>query len=183
MYPTHGEQQQEEIKTIRKRTLELELSDADVKRISEKAGAHGLTVGKLLESFIGDLVCGTYSNGSDERDLAGQWFERCWFGMFPDFTFLHYLIEWGGGVENVLELWDDIQSGKEEIADMEAHPEDYEPDEKAAMQEDMGYWQEQLSDYWKEYAGHKMEYKHGTFEEEMSKVLQWREAYKAFLGE
>lgn len=101
MYPTHGEQQKKEIETIRKRTIELELSDADVKRIAEKAGAHGMTVGKLLESFIGDLVCGTYSNGSDERDLAGQWFDRCWFGMFPEMTFLSWLIEWGG-IDEVL---------------------------------------------------------------------------------
>lgn len=64
MYPTHGEQQKKEIETIRKRTIELELSDTDVKRIAEKAGAHGMTVGKLLESFIATLICGTYSNGS-----------------------------------------------------------------------------------------------------------------------
>ena len=76
-------QQQEEIETIRSRTIEVKLSDADVKRISEKAAAHGLTVGELIENFIGDLVCGTYSNGSDERMYAEQWFERCWFGMFP----------------------------------------------------------------------------------------------------
>ena len=54
-------QQQEEIETIRSRTIEVKLSDADVKRISEKAAAHGLTVGELIENFIGDLVCGTYS--------------------------------------------------------------------------------------------------------------------------
>lgn len=52
-------QQQEEIETIRSRTIEVKLSDADVKRISEKAAAHGLTVGELIENFIGDLVCGT----------------------------------------------------------------------------------------------------------------------------
>ena len=28
------------------------------------------------ENFVGDLVGGTYSNGSDERDYADQWFER-----------------------------------------------------------------------------------------------------------
>ena len=39
-------QQQEEIETIRSRTIEVKLSDADVKRISEKAAAHGLTVGE-----------------------------------------------------------------------------------------------------------------------------------------
>lgn len=65
-------QQQEEIETIRSRTIEVKLSDADVKRISEKAAAHGLTVGELIENFIGDLVCGTYSNGSDERMYAEQ---------------------------------------------------------------------------------------------------------------
>lgn len=48
-------QQQEEIETIRSRTIEVKLSDADVKRISEKAAAHGLTVGELIENFIGDL--------------------------------------------------------------------------------------------------------------------------------
>lgn len=77
-------QQQEEIETIRSRTIEVKLSDADVKRISEKAAAHGLTVGELIENFIGDLVCGTYSNGSDERMYAEQWFERCWFLFLID---------------------------------------------------------------------------------------------------
>ena len=61
-------QQQEEIETIRSRTIEVKLSDADVKRISEKAAAHGLTVGELIENFIGDLVCGTYS----KRSVAAQ---------------------------------------------------------------------------------------------------------------
>lgn len=69
-------QQQEEIETIRSRTIEVKLSDADVKRISEKAAAHGLTVGELIENFIGDLVCGTYSKddktpqSQELRDLA-----------------------------------------------------------------------------------------------------------------
>jgi hypothetical protein len=71
--------QQEEIKTIRERTIILNLSDADMKRISEKASDAGLTVAELLQNFIGDLVDGTYSNGSDERMRANQWFNRCWF--------------------------------------------------------------------------------------------------------
>lgn len=42
-------QQQEEIETIRSRTIEVKLSDADVKRISEKAAAHGLGIFKGRE--------------------------------------------------------------------------------------------------------------------------------------
>lgn len=90
------------------------MSDADVKRISEMAGSHGLTVGELIQNFIGDLVGGTYSNGSDERMYAEQWFNRCWFGMFPDLTFLRYLIEWGG-LEEIIDALDDIETSEESI--------------------------------------------------------------------
>lgn len=60
-------QQQEEIETIRSRTIEVKLSDADVKRISEKAAAHGLTVGELIENFIGD---GTAERNSNHGTIA-----------------------------------------------------------------------------------------------------------------
>lgn len=68
----YEEQQRRESKTLRERTISLNLSDADVLRISEKAASVGLTVSQLLENFIGDLVCGTYSNGSDEQLLANS---------------------------------------------------------------------------------------------------------------
>lgn len=87
-----AETQKEEIATIRKRTITLELSDADCDRISRKAGENGLTVAELLQNFIGDLVDGTYSNGSDERRLAEEWFDRCWFAYQSDNTLLQYLI-------------------------------------------------------------------------------------------
>lgn len=54
-----------EIKTVKERSITLKLSDADCDRIAKKAGRSGLTVATLLENFIGDLVGGTYSNGSD----------------------------------------------------------------------------------------------------------------------
>ena len=84
--------QKEEIKTIKERNIVLNLSDKDCERISRKAATVGLTVSELLENFIGDLVAGTYSNGSDERTIANEWFERCWFSLEPDKSFLRYLI-------------------------------------------------------------------------------------------
>lgn len=70
-----GEEQQKEIETIRERKITVKLSDADCDRLARKCGEHGLTIGELIENFVGDLVGGTYSNGSDERDYADQWFE------------------------------------------------------------------------------------------------------------
>ena len=55
----------------------MNLSDADVRRLAEKSGEGGLAISELLENFIGDLVDGTYSNGSDERMYAEQWYQRC----------------------------------------------------------------------------------------------------------
>ena len=73
------ESQKKEIETIKDRTLILKLSDADCDRILQKAAGCGLTVSELLASFIGDLVDGTFTNGSDERYLAEDWFNRCGF--------------------------------------------------------------------------------------------------------
>lgn len=92
---SYGEKQQKEIETIKERTIKLKLSDADCERISCKAGKAGMTVGELLQQFIGDLVDGTYTNGSDERQAAEDWYNRCSFGMFPEKTFLNYLLEYG----------------------------------------------------------------------------------------
>ena len=66
-----GEEQQKEIETIRERKITVKLSDADCDRLARKCGEHGLTIGELIENFVGDLVGGTYSNGSDERDYDG----------------------------------------------------------------------------------------------------------------
>lgn len=64
---SYEEQQVEEIKTIRERNITVKLSDADCNRLARKCGEHGLTVGELIENFIGDLIGGTHSNGSDEQ--------------------------------------------------------------------------------------------------------------------
>ena len=55
-----AKEQQKEIATIKERTIYLNLSDADCKRISTYAAKANITVSQLLESFIGDLVNGTF---------------------------------------------------------------------------------------------------------------------------
>ena len=47
-----GKEQEKEIATIKERTIYLNLSDADCKRISTYAAKANITVSQLLESFI-----------------------------------------------------------------------------------------------------------------------------------
>lgn len=86
-----------EIDTIKLRTYNLNLSDADVARLAKVALNYNLTAAELLENFIGDLIDGTYSNGSDERMYAQQWAERCYFSHSPK---KHNLIMFLFGCEN-----------------------------------------------------------------------------------
>jgi len=117
--------QEQEIATIKPRTITVELSDADCERISDQAARYGLTVGELLENFIGDLVDGTYSNGSDERDCADQYCQRCWFSWMNE-NLLNHLHSYSN-VRDFLMAW------KEKVY-AEAHPEEFE--EERAMLED-----------------------------------------------
>ena len=39
-----------------------------------------------------------------------------------------------------------------------------------------------LSECWSEYSGKKKDYQSGTFDEEMKKVLEWRQGYSKLLG-
>lgn len=173
--------QRVEISKNQPRTLRLNLSEDDVKNLCEKAGSVGLTVAELIENFIGDLVYGTHSNGSDERMYANEWFDRCWFAMFPENTFLKYLIDWGG-IYEVIELWDDIKQAKKELADYEKNPEDFQVDDLSAIKEDIDYWQEELNEYFNSYQNEPGEKADSILEAGMKKVLKWNEENRSLLS-
>lgn len=54
-----GEEQKKEIETIREKKITVKLSEADCDRLARKCGEYGLTVGELIENFVGNLVGGT----------------------------------------------------------------------------------------------------------------------------
>ena len=119
--------QEMEVKTIKKRRMILELSDADVDRIRRKAGSAGLTVSELIEDFIGDLVKGTYHNHWDAGVSAEEWFSRCWFGISPDKTFLRYLIDEENCLDEFVTLTEFLEKDQNDILHMkreieEGHP-------------------------------------------------------------
>lgn len=120
---TMREQQEKEIATIKERTFKLHLSDEDVKRLWEKAGSVGMTAGELLTSFVGDLVDGTYSHGSDERMYAEQWFDRCGFAYEAEKTFLRYLLEYGE-IDDLLQCVDYLAQSSDEKKSIEADLQD-----------------------------------------------------------
>lgn len=90
-----------ETEITKERNITVKLSDTDCKALVEKCGQYGLTVGELLENFIGDLVGSSHSYGSNERMYASQWFAQSSFGMFPEPTLLNHLLSWGHDPEEI----------------------------------------------------------------------------------
>lgn len=175
-----NERQQEEIKTIKGRKLTLNLSDADCKKVSALCGAHGITVGKLLENFIGDLVGGTYSNGSDERAFAKQWFERCWFGFMPPVSLSEFLIGQFISVEDFFSLIDDIKEGEETLVDWENNPDKYDAEEIEFLKTDMEGWKQELGEYKTRFEKVKPE---ADWDKELESAREWYNESVSLLAE
>lgn len=147
-----------EIGTIKPRTFTLELSDADIKRLYEKAYRNGITPAALIEGFLGDLLGGTYTHGSDERELASAYYDRCCY----EFSRTGSLLEWAlydcrlDDIADALEQIDDAAGDLEYYAQ---HPDD--PDGTPEfLQELQGYKAEaesELQAIYSEYAAGKKE--------------------------
>ncbi len=179
----NAEQQKKKIETVSPRTFKPELSDTDVKRLFEKAGSVGLTPEKLLENFIGDLVDGTYSNGTDERCHAEKWFDSCWFSLDEYENFLAYLIR-NSEEKNFYNQLDTIDECRSELDDL--RPEDFESDEEYS--EEHEYYtmrsaeaekeiQEMFSDYC-DCSGNT-----DSYEQELEIIVKYRESLKKALSE
>lgn len=132
----------------KKRTITVNLTDEECDALLRKCGTSGLTVGELIESFINDLVDGSRTNGSAERMQANQWFDRCWFGMFPEPTLLRHLLENGYDPEYYIDTLEEKEyleqeeaPCQEDIADLEAELKnmraDWKPEQEPNMEEEI----------------------------------------------
>lgn len=158
------EDQKKEVESIRERTIKVKLSDADCERLTNLCGRHNMSVGELLENFIGDLVDGTYSNGSDERMYADMWFNRCYFSWSADETLLRYMLDmWD--VEDFMTLCNEIDNYKE-------HPEVYEDDiaDAKACNEELLWFEREYNDYIEEY---KEMHPEADIQKEIEAIRKW----------
>ena len=142
------------------RTITIRLPDDDIDALCRKAGGADLTVGKLLENFISDLVGGSRTNGSDERMYIHQWFDRCWFSICHETTFLSYLIDCDL-VDAAMDYWTELEGYREQD----------ELDEYD--KEDMAYYTEELDTLFKEYKEYYPESSETSVEMAMEKVVKW----------
>lgn len=92
IYADYMQEQREDVKTVSIRgDITISLTDKQYINLKLKAYKAGFTTpGNFIQSFVSDLT-GWCSNGSDERDLADQWYERA-HGMSEFYYYFHYFL-------------------------------------------------------------------------------------------
>ena len=164
---------------IREKTIKIHLSENDCKKLSELCGMYGLTVPRLLQGFIGDLVGGTATNGSDERELARAYINRAWFHMVDD-SLLKWLIDYDYDIDNFLSYFELIEENRSMLEDAVKNPSEYDEDELDSLQGDLDYWLEEIDNYKREF----LEYMpNADWESEVENVKNWRKEKERFVNE
>ena len=161
------------------RTFKLNISDSDVMKIFEKAYGSGLTPSELLENFIGDLVYGSHTNGSDERMYVNEWFDRCGFNYGGEYSFLKYILNYDL-FDIIDDCLDDIEEGNKGISQLSKDVDNYD-EERKYLRLLIDDSQRELLDIFEEYCGEYVN--HGSFTEEFEKFKKYRDELNAMLGE
>lgn len=181
-FMNYAEKQKTEVATVSPRPIKINLSDEDVKRLYEKAAGASITPEQLIENFIADLVCGTHTNGSDERQRAEEWFERCWFSLDYYGSFLAYLVK-NSEYSYFAEQQKIISECKDELSELDISEfdsgEEYD-EEKEYITRRLEQANEEIKEMFDEYV------KHGenpeTFEEEIENIRKYEENLKNALA-
>ena len=144
-------------------SFNLELLEEDYIDVCKLAGSHGISVEELLQNFINDLICSDYSNGSDERMYARQYFDRCSFGMFPEQTFLSHLIEFDG-IEDFVQRYGWLKEYGEELQNLHDV-------EKENLLDEIEFQKENLREYYDDYVSYKKNPE--SYEDGVATVMAW----------
>ena len=124
--------------TLRERDVKLKLTDEEVESICREAARRNTTVEELLEDFVANLTGSIRNRGSDEREYAYQYVERCIYSFDDSESFLQWLSIYGD-LESVLVSLNEIDV-------VSAHKERYEDAE-----EELEYHKQEIEDAYEEY--------------------------------
>lgn len=160
-----------ETDAIKEKTVSVKLSASDCQKISELCGKHGITVGKLLENFIYDLTGGARSNGSDERECAKSYFNRCWSYLSDEKTLLNFLLERDEyDVEEFVDLIDLIHAEYDVLDYSEKNPGKFDAAEIQDIKAVIECAEEELGEIKSKYFCVNSD---ADWEEEVVKVQRW----------
>lgn len=169
-----------EANPIKEKNIIVKLSETDCDKLSKLCGKNDVTVGGLIEAFLGDLIGGTYSNGSDEMEMAQQWFDRC-FAMMPQDTLLQYFFNNDYDTDDFLEVINEMESIEADLKEYEINPEEFNKEEIMFAKNDLEAYREEYDTIYKEIIENfKKEYPDADIKKEIQAMREWQEESEDF---
>lgn len=107
-----------------KRKVTLELTDVEVRELTELAARADMTAGELLSAFVHDLCRSEWRNGSDESDRAEDWYDRTGFA-YGSMSLAANLVQ-EEGIGGIITLVDTLESQQMYREDPESWKEELE---------------------------------------------------------
>lgn len=144
---------------LKLRSVPVRMSDSDLKALSEKCGRSGISVQELFETFVGDLIGGTFYSGSDESMYADQWYERHGFSWMNEDSLLSHILSYGSA-----DTVDDFITAWEERAHFKDHPEELEEDQDQ-------WWEDDIRDTLEGYKGEPTE-------DDIKSLREWLDEFR-----
>lgn len=158
---SYGETRKEAA-AIAPRTVTLNLSDTDCRKLMEMAGTAGLSAEELLQRFVADLA--------NEQEAAQTWFDRSGFERAADNTLLRYLLKYDN-IDDFLGHYDILQESQEDLlaAEPDSSPED--------NRQEIAYQQSWLRSCYNDYVydTEKLGTKPEPYDEALARILRWEE--------
>ena len=121
--------QEMDMETLRERTIAVKLTDSECDDLAMAAGKEGKTISELVTEFIGDLINGTYTGGSDERLMIMEWWGRRII-FWDRESLLSYLLQHDEDVGQFLNAWEERERCKADPVEYAREVEDLGPGEK-----------------------------------------------------
>ena len=172
-------ERQRDAQTIKPRQFILSLSDNDIKGLYQLAAGSGTTPAEILQGFICDLIDGTQTRGSDERDLAQRYYDRCNYDMIAERTFLTWILH-EYRIEEIADLLQTIEFAAGDLSYYAENPADPDgtPDFIADLKQTQAEAEQEIEAAYREYAAEQ-----GRRREPAQGMQEGIEAVKAYLRE
>ena len=107
-----------------KRQFTLELSDGDAREFCEKCYKDGTSPEEVLQGFISDLIDGAGTRGSDERELASAYYNRC-LCAGTRCTFSQWILNYCTySIDEIVQRLEDLQGLKDTLQELADNPEE-----------------------------------------------------------
>ena len=92
--------------------------------------------------------------------------------VFDD-TFLKFLLLWGD-LGDYIDLMDELESNKKEMAEMTADAEEYSAEERDELQEYINELQKEIDYYWGKFLERNRQKESYVFEKEIENIMAWK---------